>query len=682
MAISPQENGAGDQAVGSYGPVLINDQYLVDVNTPISELDMPSAKAYAVRDRRNQEIELFALIATPGLPTRLDALKKINKERHIGLLMAVAWDVVFWPPINQSTIAIIYERPMGGSVTLAIKNGEYKISEYELQENFITPIYLAIKSLDAIEINHREIRAENLFFMDKERKEVVLGDFITCPPGFDQPIHYEPIERGMASPGGRGSGTISDDLYAMGVTLVTLILGKNMMSYDSVDIMFKEKIEQGSYSALCGKRKIPVVVIEPLRGVLCDDERDRWGVDELNLWMAGKRQTPMQRKPASRVETPYIFMETEYKNLKSLARAFTLNVKEAAVAIKEENLEIWLRRSLGDGDLADSIRSIVDTAALHENDYKGSDDYVVTKTSIFLDPEGPIRYKGFSCIPEGYGPALAVELLRRNSMQGAAAVINHNIHDIWYGVPCDKVRDELSIEYKSIFARLKNILQLQGPGFGIERCLYDLNGSLACLSPLIAEQCVINIEDLLPSLDAIADRTDKKLRPLDRHVAAFIAARFKERIDPHLSALAEQKDSSFMIGMLSLMAYLQWKLKGEAVYALTSWIGGLLGPAINSYFSRTTRREIEQEMPRVVRQGSLPELFDLIDNAEKRRQDTFKYDEARFEYSTAESEIQEIETGELSSPDAAREIGQKYAAMTSIVMMLIFVTVMALSEFW
>ena len=56
MAISPQENGAGDQSAGGTGPVLINDQFLVDVNTPISELDMPSAKAYAVRDRRNQEI--------------------------------------------------------------------------------------------------------------------------------------------------------------------------------------------------------------------------------------------------------------------------------------------------------------------------------------------------------------------------------------------------------------------------------------------------------------------------------------------------------------------------------------------------------------------------------------------------------------------------------------------------
>ena len=137
-----------------------------------------------------------------------------------------------------------------------------------------------------------------------------------------------------------------------------------------------------------------------------------------------------------------------------------------------------------------------------------------------------------------------------------------------------------------------------------------------------------------------------------------------------------------MIGLLSLLAYLQWKLKAEPVYALTSWIGSLLGPAINTYFSRSTRHDIEQEMPRVVRQGSLPELFDLIDNAEKRRQDMFKYDEARFEYSTAEEEIQEIEAGELSSPEAAQEVGQKYASITSIVLTMIFISIMVLGEFW
>jgi hypothetical protein len=682
MAISPQENGAGDQAAGSSGPVLINDQFLVDVNAPINELDMPSAKAYTARDRRNQEIELFALICTPGLPTRMDVMRRLRDEHHVGLLQLVSWDVVFWPPINQETIIVIYERPLGGPVMDAITEGEFSVNEYEIQDTFIEPLYTAIKEMEIRGVNHREIRAENLFFMDRDRTEVVVGDCVTSPPGFDQPLIYEPVPRAMASPGGRGSGDISDDLYALGVTLIVLILGKKMIDHKSAEAMFTAKIEQGTYSALCGKRKIPVPMIEPLRGILSDDLGERWGVDEMNLWVSGKRQTPMQRKPAAKSETPYVFMEKDYRNPITLAYAFAKNVKEAAEAIKNQDLETWLRRSLGDGDSADTVNAVAASAAIQENEFRGSDDYIVTKVTILLDPCGPIRYKGLSFIPEGFGSTIAVELLRRNSMQIAAEVVRNNIPEIWYTTKTDKIRDESSYEYQSVFARMKGILQINGPGFGIERCLYEMNSSLSCQSPLIAEQCVVNIEDLLPSLDAIADKVDKKLRPLDRHVTAFIAGRFKERIEPHLRALAEPKDSSFLIGMLSLMAYLQWKLKGEPVYALSSWVGSQLAPAVNTYFSREMRREIEQEMPRVVRQGSLPELFDLIDNAEKRRQDIFGYDEARFEYATAEEQIQEIEGGELSSPEAAQEMGQKFSAISSLVLSMIVVSILVLAEFW
>jgi hypothetical protein len=682
MAISPQENGAGDQVAGRSGPVLINDQYLVDVDTPISDLDMPSAKAYSVRDRRNQDIELFALICTPGLPVRLESVRKLSSEPHIGLMQPVSWDVAFWPLINQQTIIVIYERPLGGSVMGAIESGDFKVNEYDFQSIIIEPVYQAIKDLAANDITHREIRAENLFFMDKEHQEVVLGDCITCPPGFDQPIIYEPVHRGMTSPGGRGGGDLSDDLYAFGVTIVVLVLGNKIHKYETPEELLTAKVEQGTYSALCGKRKILVSLLEPLRGVLTDDLKERWGFEEMNMWVAGKRQTPMQRKPSIRATSPYIFMEKEYHNSRILAHAFTKNVKESAEAIKNEELEIWLRRSLGEGDLADSINAIAASAVLQGNEVRGSDDHIVTKTSILMDPLGPIRYKGFSFMPDGYGTALAVELLRRNSMQTAAEVLRFSIQDIWYSTPTDEIRDDLAYEFQSVFAKMRVILQIEGPGFGIERCLYELNSSLSCQSPLITEQCVVTINDLLPALDAIADQTDKKLRPLDRHVTAFIAARFKERIDPHLRALAEQKDSSFLIGMLSLLAYLQWKLKGDPVYALASWVGSLLGPAVKTYFSRPTRREIEEKMPRVIRQGSLPELFDLIDNAEKRRQDTEGYDDARFKYGLAKEQIQEIESGDLSSPEAAVEQGQKFAAMTSSVLSMIFVTILVLSKLW
>ena len=680
MAISPQENGAGDQLDEKFSPVLINDRYLVDMNSPIISLDTPSAKAYAVEDQRNQEIPLFALVCTPGLPVRLDIIQKLRRERHTGLMQLISWRVSFWPPINQETIVVIYERPLGGSLIEALKTDSFEITEYDIQATIIEPIFQTIRELSAKNIPHRGIRVENIFFQDKERKEIVLGDCITCPPAFNQPIIYEPVQRAMASPGGRGRGDLSDDLYALGVTIVILIFGKNVIQYKTSQELLEAKIEQGSYAALCGKQRILLALLELLRGILSDDVLERWDIEKVDLWIAGKRQTPMQRKASIKSITPYIFMGKEYFNPRILAHAFTLNVKEGADSIKDESLAKWLKKSLDKDDLSQSISALAAVAELQKNQVRGSDDYVVTKASILMDPTGPIRYKGLSFVPDGYGSALAVDLLRRNSMQTGAEILRHRIPEIWYDAPTEELRDDNAFGVQSVFNKMRRLLISDGPGFGIERCLYELNSSLSCQSPLISGQYVININDLLPALDTAANQIDKNLRPLDRHVTAFIAARFKEPIDRHLKKLSEQSDTSFLNGMINLLAHIQWKLKLDPLFELTKWVGSLLDPAIQTYFSHTTRKEIREALPEVVSQGSLPVLFDLIDNGDKRLKDSEDYDNAKIEYTVADEQIKTIETGDLASPEAPIEQGQRIAALTSLVISMIFISILALSE--
>ena len=163
-------------------------------------------------------------------------------------------------------------------------------------------------------------------------------------------------------------------------------------------------------------------------------------------------------------------------------------------------------------------------------------------------------------------------------------------------------------------------------------------------------------------------------------MTAFIAARFNEDILPHLKALTAQKESTSVIGMLSLLAFLQWKLKAEPVYGLASWIGGLLGPAINGYHSRTTRREIEREIPKLVRKGSLPDMFDLIDNAEKRQEDQNGYSDAVEEYAISAHEIEDIEGTGSELTEKAEKTGQKAAATISIITTMIAMTIMFSTE--
>ena len=80
--------------------MLLRDRYLIDLSTRIPELDQPSAKAYAVEDRRDLTHKIFALACTPGLPARMDAIKAMQGLRYRRILLVcdpVLLLYLIWP---------------------------------------------------------------------------------------------------------------------------------------------------------------------------------------------------------------------------------------------------------------------------------------------------------------------------------------------------------------------------------------------------------------------------------------------------------------------------------------------------------------------------------------------------------------------------------------------------------
>ena len=661
------------------GAVVLEDQYLIDPATPLADLDSPSAKAYPVENRHDLGQRLFALICTPGIPPRVDDMVMVKGDVISGLLPLVDWGVVFWPPLGQRCLAVIYARPLGGRfVDVMAKQGK-RISESDLQSKIIVPLIDALSVLDGRHINHSEIRPGNIFYMDETHEQIVLGDYLTTPPGFDQPLMLEPIERGMATQWGRGDGTIMDDLYALGGTLALILEPDNPVSSMSDDDLIRSKIEQGSYATLFGKARIPISLLEPSRGLMADTEEKRWGLEEMKSWISGNRQTPQQRKPAAKADTPFEFNGGEYTNARTLAWALFRNTGEALKVIKGKLLETWVRRGLKNPELGDAIEGVVELAKIHASEPSGSDDSLICRICMILDPLAPIRYKELAINIDGFGPAMAVEYMHQGNMRTCAEIIVNEFPAMWLDNQPEAVLG--ASDYQKTFRQLKGFIVINDLGYGIERCLYELNPSLSCQSNLVAEEYIDSLEDLLPALDKAANRVDVKMRPIDRHIAAFIASNFDQDIYPHLKALGSKKDEAFLIGLLSLYAYLQWKLKNGALLGLSSWIGGMLGPAINSYYNRNTRRDIEREIPRLVRKGSLPELFDLIDSAEKRKEDRDGYAEAKIEYDTAELEALKMDASDDANFETMNRKGQKTAAVTSVIMALVVGTLIYLIKY-
>ncbi len=305
MAESPNNAERAGKADVSNGPVPLRERYLIDPSSPLGELDSPSARAYAVQDRQNLNRKVFALICEPGLPPRTKVIAALRGATFPGMMPLIEWDTVYWPPLGQRCMAVIYARPQGGKLLMLATPEDGQINEHDLSRLVFDPLARAVNELARHRITHGSIRPDNLFFMDEERTDVVLGECVSAPPGFNQPAAFETIERALTSPEGRGEGTVGDDLFALGATLVCLLLGRNPVENLSEDDLIAARTKWGSHTAYCGKTHIALALVEPLRAMLNDDPGERWNREKLDQWVDGSSVTPTRVKVMPRTDTRF-----------------------------------------------------------------------------------------------------------------------------------------------------------------------------------------------------------------------------------------------------------------------------------------------------------------------------------------------------------------------------------------
>jgi hypothetical protein len=664
----------GEADAAPKGLAVLGDRFHIHPSSPLPELDSPTAKAFLAEDAREPSRKLFALICRPTVPPRIEDMGLFKDGKFANMLPLVDWGTVGWPPMGRNVVAVVYEQPLGGRVSDVLAKAGTRMTEHNITHEVIEPLVVMLRDLTDRGVPHRGIRPDNLFYMSEGRQRLVIGDCVTVPPGYDQPLACETIERGMAHQAGRGIGDFKDDFYALGVTLVFLLKGSGRVDELNSTEILRSKIAEGSYSTLAGRERIPLNLLEPLRGLLSDDASQRWGIDELNLWLDGRRLTPLQKKAAPKADRAFELAGVGHNNARSLAITLAGHPEAGARVIKDGSVETWVRRGLGDEELASAIGLAAQGVGASDN------DTLLARVCILLDPSAPIRYKGFSFMPDGFGPALAVEYLAKGGAQVPAEVVVRDVPQVWFeaqaGFPTRFANQQRQ------FGQLRSFLQITDAGYGLERCLYEANPGLHCLSPLIESEHVTTAHEVLPALENAANRVDAKSRPVDRHIAAFIACRFGHDVETHLNAVASPDPATSALGMLSLLAVVQWRLDGSHPYlALASWVGGHMAPALTLYHSRSTRRDIEKTLPKLVRKGRLPEIFNLLDNAQERENDVRGFHQAQSEYAQVEQEIARIEDQDPESEESLR-VGGQVAAVTAIVLSLIMIAMIYLMEIW
>lgn len=671
MSVEASET-APQAGQGVLGPVL-GDRYEILVGSRLARLDSRHAEAYDVRDIRAGKQRCFALVCPLDILPRIDLFERFARIESDSLIKPIRWGVVHWPPAKGGRYAIVLTRP--GGARLGSAAGVEPMSASDVQRKVMRPLASLLQDLTSRMLTHRAIRPDNLFFADESRSEVALGECVSAPPAFDQAVLYETIENGMANPSGRGQGTPEDDLYALGVLVAVLLTGDKLCPGMTDHEIVAAKLKVGSYGALLGRSQVPPKLTEPLRGLLCDDPRERWTARDLWLWTEGRQLTPKQPILPAKAARPFRFAGVDYYDTRSLAHAMAGNWDEAMEVLHEEHLADWVRRGF-DAHRAELLINATRVAEFSSAGSAAKEDFMVSRAMVVLDPRAPVRYRDFAANVEGLGQALGLEYRRTERVQLMAEVMRSGLLMGWFDAQGD-LSPVLWPLKKAIEQAVTFLVQAR-PGYGIERCLYQLCPGWPCQSPLFERDCVYDIKDLLPSLERVVERGETTLEPVDSHVAAYCAAHLKHLPERILNNLAAEDRNARYLAMLRLLAEVQRRTGPAQLPALGRWFADLLAPAVETFHNRPYRNQLGQAVERLVSRGVLSELSYVLDNEANREADQRGFAAARAHYQHAARQMSWLKQGGLTGRQNVMRVSRQVASTVSVAVSGIGLVVMAL----
>ena len=406
-------------------------------------------------------------------------------------------------------------------------------------------------------------------------------------------------------------------------------------------------------------------MIDLVRGLLADDAKLRWNLGEIEEWLRSRRFVLRQGGALRRATRPFEFEGHSYLVPRVLSHAFAGNIEAASKAARSRDFESWAQRALGDETNIALIKAAQAASAAGSTGDQREAAFV-SRICVALDWQAPVRYRDLAAAADGFGGALASAFFENRSVQTIAEAIGQRLPQFWLSARSPAPSEHVTL--LKLFERLRLLLDDPRLGCGVERVLYELNPSLHCLSPLLEKDHVFSLSGLLAALERQAATHLESGELIDRHIAAFMAARFKTAASEWVEALANGNPATKLVGILRVLARLQTHSGPAAAPNLVKWVARQATPLVESYHHRPTRQRLAKQFERTIQAGKLVELMRLIDNPLERQRDADGFSEARRAHAVVAGEMSRLAASAAHRPQQTASLaGQMAASFATLV---------------
>jgi eukaryotic-like serine/threonine-protein kinase len=641
---------------GGGGGLPLGEHVMVDLAAPLAAFDRPGAKAYGAIDKRFPDGQHVAYVCEPDRSVRIRSAQKLRGISRSGMLSILETGVLQRPG-QPDAYVVVMEKPVGPPPPRKMWSGW---SPKTLVQNFLRPVTLVLKDMSDRDEIHGSIRPDNVFAQDSKAQLLTLGPCVLGPVGYDQPPEFEPVERALATPDGKGPGAPLDDMFALGMTLYCFATGKYPGEGQHADALMARRIAYGTVSTMIDTSQIPSELFDPITALIDDDLKMRWTLATLTEWVNGRRPTLQPRKQVARRGTPLKIGPVAALEPPELAFALHHYPKEGQAAVGSDAVGSWLK----DNDVQRVLTLLGEDKAQSQN---AAAEVQVARYVVRLDPKGPLRFKDLAFHPGGAGPVAHSCMLDPKKRAQLEEFFSWRIAHIWakaatpFGLIDEAARKLLEVE-----DRISNNVDK------LEAALYRLNPDAPCLSPAVQGKWVDQAGDLLEFVEESIGRGQLEF---DAHVVSFLGARSGiSAADLGAIKSFDGKDPRRAAAVLKAAMRFAMDAKGRKLPHLAR----LCHDAAKALIGRLKKPELRESKLRdaeaLAAAGDIPALVDLATDPDVFGRDLAEFAEIKKEFDTNQRVLDNrdaiVEATRSIGREKGREIALAILSGVSIVVLL------------
>jgi hypothetical protein len=631
-----------DNALLARSTGLIDGRFAVDTSQTLPDAG-GGIQAHPARDRMASDGMRVALVVARNASPPERALRVLTDPID-NLMTPLGHGVAPLAGGKGEGYFIICTPPPGPSLGSALNAW----TEKPLFDLVLRPIARVLDVLAERQLTHRAIRLNNVF-QSGPGQPVTLGAAWAAPSAMHQPAVYESPYSAMCYPPARGPGTIADDVYALGVLLLSLLHGTVPMAGLDDATIIRWKLELGSFAALTRERPVSGFFADLLHAMVADDPDHRPLPTQL-LHLGSLRGRRAEARPPRRSQQPLMLNDIAVFDARMLAYALLLDYKKAFQLLANGLVTQWLRRGLGDGTLAAQIEDLVRGRSADPKSGPLSDPLLVMHTISAVSPHMPLCWRGFAVWPDGLPGMLAQGITGQPDLLSAAEEL------LFSGAAASWVRLEVGpdrpnlpdVAPKHAAAKTSN---------GLARLFYELNPLLPCRATGMETAWVGDIPALMRFVEHAAGQLGDSF--IDLHLGAFIAARGDRKAEAQVDALTTARTADkFRLAEIAVLRDLQARYLPEPMPALAKWAAARLQPDLEKWHNRPRRAAMQARLDALAQAGSLARLLELTSDAGARAQDLAGAIRAVNELAAIDAEVAIISNGDRKRMADAERHGQ------------------------